>query len=103
MGLQEELAIDMQRLWQRNLGRDDRLIADTSRYQNPIMHSCWKEDVLSCFASHAAICKCYVLFIQCSITLQAFEHACLLQPPRFKLQSLAWWSDCMIVQRLQGS
>ncbi|KAL0044306.1 hypothetical protein WJX82_010374 [Trebouxia sp. C0006] len=30
-GLQEELAIDMQRLWQRNLGRDDRLVADTSR------------------------------------------------------------------------
>lgn len=30
-GLQQELAIDMQRLWQRNLGRDDRLVADTSR------------------------------------------------------------------------
>lgn len=30
-GLQEELAVDMQRLWQRNLGRDDRLVADTSR------------------------------------------------------------------------
>lgn len=37
-----------------------------------------------------AIClhpNCYVLF-QCSITLQAFEQACLLQPPRFKLQRL---------------
>ena len=30
-GLQQELAVDMQRLWQRNLGRDDRLVADTSR------------------------------------------------------------------------
>lgn len=30
-GLQQELAIDMRRLWQRNLGRDDRLVADTSR------------------------------------------------------------------------
>ncbi|KAL0031491.1 hypothetical protein WJX77_003165 [Trebouxia sp. C0004] len=30
-GLQQELATDMQRLWQRNLGRDDRLVADTSR------------------------------------------------------------------------
>lgn len=30
-GLQQELALDMQRLWQRNLGRDDRLVADTSR------------------------------------------------------------------------
>lgn len=31
-GLQRELAVDMQRLWQRNLGRDDRLVADTSRF-----------------------------------------------------------------------
>lgn len=30
-GLHKELAVDMQRLWQRNLGRDDRLVADTSR------------------------------------------------------------------------
>ena len=31
-GLQQELVLDMQRLWQRNLGRDDRIIADTSRW-----------------------------------------------------------------------
>ncbi len=31
LGLQDELAVDMQRLWQRNLGRDDRLVADISR------------------------------------------------------------------------
>ena len=31
LGLQQELVVDMQRLWQRNLGRDDRLVADTSR------------------------------------------------------------------------
>lgn len=30
-GLQQELIVDMLRLWQRNLGRDDRLVADTSR------------------------------------------------------------------------
>ena len=31
-GLQQELILDMQRLWRRNLGRDDRIIADTSRW-----------------------------------------------------------------------
>ena len=31
-GLQQELLVDMLRLWQRNLGRDDRLVADTSRF-----------------------------------------------------------------------
>lgn len=31
LGLQQELVVDMQCLWQRNLGRDDRLVADTSR------------------------------------------------------------------------
>ena len=31
-GLQQELELDMQRLWRRNLGRDDRIIADTSRW-----------------------------------------------------------------------
>eukprot|EP00873_Tetraselmis_striata_P014168 jgi/Tetstr1/434432/TSEL_023532.t1 len=30
-GLQDELALDMKRLWLRNLGRDDRLIADCGR------------------------------------------------------------------------
>ena len=30
-GLAAELALDMARLWTRNLGRDDRLLADTSR------------------------------------------------------------------------
>ncbi|KAK9816929.1 hypothetical protein WJX72_007151 [[Myrmecia] bisecta] len=30
-GLQNELAVDMRRLWQRNLGRDDRLVADHGR------------------------------------------------------------------------
>ena len=30
-GLQQELVLDMQRLWRRNLGRDDRIMADTSR------------------------------------------------------------------------
>jgi len=30
-GLAAELAVDMARLWSRNLGRDDRLLADTSR------------------------------------------------------------------------
>lgn len=31
-GLQQELVLDMQRLWRRNLGRDDRIIADTRRW-----------------------------------------------------------------------
>lgn len=30
-GLQSELALDVQRMWLRNLGRDDRLVADQSR------------------------------------------------------------------------
>jgi hypothetical protein len=30
-GLQAELALDMSRLWSRNLGRDDRIVADSSR------------------------------------------------------------------------
>lgn len=30
-GLQSELAVDMQRLWHRNLGRDDRIVSATSR------------------------------------------------------------------------
>jgi asparagine synthetase B (glutamine-hydrolysing) len=30
-GLQAELEVDMRRLWLRNLGRDDRLVADASR------------------------------------------------------------------------
>ena len=30
-GLAAEIALDMGRLWTRNLGRDDRLLADTSR------------------------------------------------------------------------
>ncbi|GAB4823023.1 hypothetical protein N2152v2_010069 [Parachlorella kessleri] len=30
-GLEEELALDMRRLWKRNLGRDDRLVADHGR------------------------------------------------------------------------
>eukprot|EP00898_Chlorokybus_atmophyticus_P002784 jgi/Chlat1/3506/Chrsp23S03693 len=30
-GLQEELAVDVQRLWRRNLGRDDRCVADHGR------------------------------------------------------------------------
>jgi asparagine synthetase B (glutamine-hydrolysing) len=30
-GLAEELALDVGRLWQRNLGRDDRLVADHGR------------------------------------------------------------------------
>lgn len=43
-GLQRELAVDMQRLWQRNLGRDDRLVADTSR----------------CFLDHDSLAICIV-------------------------------------------
>lgn len=31
MGLQAELALDVRRLWLRNLGRDDRLVADRGR------------------------------------------------------------------------
>ena len=30
-GLAAELALDVARLWARNLGRDDRLLADTGR------------------------------------------------------------------------
>lgn len=30
-GLQEELSLDVERLWRRNLGRDDRLVADHGR------------------------------------------------------------------------
>ena len=30
-GLQEEMALDMRRLWHRNLGRDDRIVSDHGR------------------------------------------------------------------------
>lgn len=31
VGLHEEMKLDMQRIWKRNLGRDDRCIADNGR------------------------------------------------------------------------
>lgn len=31
LGLQEEMKLDMQRIWKRNLGRDDRCIADNGK------------------------------------------------------------------------
>lgn len=30
-GLNEEMKLDMQRIWKRNLGRDDRCIADNGK------------------------------------------------------------------------
>lgn len=39
-GLQAELALDVQRMWLRNLGRDDRLVADQSREVRDSMPSC---------------------------------------------------------------
>lgn len=47
-GLQAELELDMQRLWIRNLGRDDRLIADTSREAR---HPFLDEDLLAAVAA----------------------------------------------------
>lgn len=37
-GLQEELQLDLRRLWLRNLGRDDRLVADHGRCVGVWMH-----------------------------------------------------------------
>jgi len=31
LGLDEEMKLDMQRIWKRNLGRDDRCIADNGK------------------------------------------------------------------------
>ena len=31
LGLHEEMKLDMQRIWKRNLGRDDRCIADNGK------------------------------------------------------------------------
>ena len=31
VGLHEEMKLDMQRIWKRNLGRDDRCIADSGK------------------------------------------------------------------------
>lgn len=31
IGLHEEMKLDMQRIWKRNLGRDDRCIADNGK------------------------------------------------------------------------
>ena len=47
-GLQAELELDMQRLWLRNLGRDDRLIADSSREAR---HPFLDEDLLAAVAA----------------------------------------------------
>merc|ERR1719383_644100 len=38
-GLEEELAMDMRRLWVRNLGRDDRVVSDAAREaRHPFLH-----------------------------------------------------------------
>ncbi|MEW5303034.1 MAG: hypothetical protein WDW36_005766 [Sanguina aurantia] len=47
-GLQAELALDVQRMWLRNLGRDDRLVADQSREAR---HPFLDEDVMSMLLS----------------------------------------------------
>lgn len=31
LGLNEEMKLDMQRIWKRNMGRDDRCIADNGK------------------------------------------------------------------------
>lgn len=31
LGLNEEMKLDMQRIWKRNLGRDDRCISDNGK------------------------------------------------------------------------
>ena len=68
-GLHKELAVDMQRLWQRNLGRDDRLVADTSR----------------CFLSlpdSVAKCTMYCQYTHCKLSqCQFIDVTCLCQHP----------------------
>ncbi len=46
-GLQEELQLDMQRLWVRNLGRDDRLVSDHGREaRHPFLDEAFVQHVL---------------------------------------------------------
>lgn len=47
-GLHEEMALDMGRLWRRNLGRDDRLISDHGREAR---HPFLDEDVVQLLLS----------------------------------------------------
>lgn len=47
-GLLEELRLDLGRLWQRNLGRDDRVLSDSAR---DVRHPYLDEDVVSWVAA----------------------------------------------------
>lgn len=48
IGLHKELEVDMRRLWLRNLGRDDRLIADHGREcRHPFLDENFVDTVLS--------------------------------------------------------
>ena len=47
-GLQEELSLDVERLWRRNLGRDDRLVADHGREaRHPFLDEGFMDELLS--------------------------------------------------------
>ena len=50
VGLLEELRLDLGRLWQRNLGRDDRVLSDSAR---DVRHPFLDEDVVSWVAAQS--------------------------------------------------
>lgn len=46
--LQEELSLDVERLWRRNLGRDDRLVADHGREaRHPFLDEAFMDELIS--------------------------------------------------------
>jgi asparagine synthetase B (glutamine-hydrolysing) len=54
-GLADELALDVRRLWVRNLGRDDRLVADWGREgRHPFLDETFMDTLLDTPLSHIA-------------------------------------------------
>lgn len=51
LGLHEEMKLDMQRIWKRNLGRDDRCIADNGK---EVLLTSWTKTISYIDWSHVA-------------------------------------------------
>ena len=49
LGLHEEMKLDMQRIWKRNLGRDDRCIADNGK---EVLLTSWTKQFLTSLTGH---------------------------------------------------
>ena len=49
LGLNEEMKLDMQRIWKRNLGRDDRCIADNGK---EVLLTSWTKQFLTSLTGH---------------------------------------------------